>query len=133
MGVGGNENMINNVSMYIVKYAKYINSEIFEAERQLGDRKLAETIVYTEFGEAVQEYLSGEVQATESEFVGFFKKYVRFALTDALAEKSRNALRIIKSPNDMSTSINNVTKDNVSKEESLIEEVDTSPWYKDFV
>ena len=69
----------NNLSMYLIKYASVINQEIERARVKLqGD---AESAVYREFQNAVQDYLTGDFVCTDEEFVGFFHKYVGFAIS----------------------------------------------------
>ena len=77
--------MKNKYVMYSIKFAKHINDEILRAKTTLGDR--AEAIVYGEFQEAVKDYLSGPTICTDEEFVGFFHKYVGFAITSHSAKK----------------------------------------------
>lgn len=65
--------------MYLIKYASVINQEIERARVKL--KEDAEKAVYKEFQNAVQDYLTGDTVCTDEEFVGFFHKYVGFAIT----------------------------------------------------
>ena len=66
--------------MYLIKYAGAINQEIERARPKLQEH--AEEAVYREFECAVQDYLLDEyMSCTEEEFIGFFHKYVGFAIS----------------------------------------------------
>ena len=100
----------NNLSMYLIKYASVINQEIERARVKLkGD---AEQAVYREFQNAVQDYLTGDVKCTDEEFVGFFHKYVGFAIA------GYNAITTV-----------GVTDKKVELEKK--EETPSKPWYED--
>ena len=65
--------------MYLIKYAGAINQEIERARPKLQEH--AEEAVYREFRSAVQDYLTGDIICTDEEFLGFFHKYVGFAIS----------------------------------------------------
>ena len=107
--------MKNKFARYSIKFARQINEEILRAKPTLGDK--AEEIVYREFQEAVKDYLSEPTVCTEEEFVGFFHKYVGFAITSHSASVQMKA-QLMQAQKPMETEV-------------IEPQVPATPWYED--